>query len=80
MLIYIFYFFVLIILLFVILLAFQAINRGIKGKNNLNDKFEDNKKNEPDIIEKIKNLETMYNNGTLNEEEFKKAKTKLLGN
>ena len=54
---------------------FDEISNILDGDKtkNFSDKLEDNKKNEMDIIDKIKNLETMYNNGTLNEEEFKNA-------
>ncbi len=60
------------ILLFVLYLAVKAITRGVEAKNDLNSNT--NLSNE---IIKIKKL---HDDGVLNDEEYKKAKDKILKN
>ena len=67
------------ILFFVIYLAIQGINRGVKAKNmnkinNLEDKFSSQK----NITNELKKLKQLYDDGTINKKEFNVAKKKLL--
>ena len=67
------------ILFFVIYLAIQGINRGVKAKNmnkinNLEDKFSSQK----NINNELKKLKQLYDDGTINKKEFNVAKKKLL--
>lgn len=52
-------------------------NTILAQQQNSNINQQHNQSNE-DVLERINNLEKMFNNGTLTEEEFTKAKTKLL--
>tara|TARA_Y100000748_G_C15427000_1_gene461718 strand:- start:643 stop:888 length:246 start_codon:yes stop_codon:yes gene_type:complete len=68
------------ILLFVLYLAVKAITRGVEAKNDLkseNEILEDNSSNLSSEIIKIKKL---YDEGILSDEEYKKAKDKVLKN
>ena len=68
------------ILLFVLYLAVKAITRGVEAKNDLNSDnqtYEDNSSNLSNEIIKIKKL---HDDGVLNDEEYKKAKDKILKN
>ena len=89
MLTYFIYFIVFLILMFVLFIAVQAITRGIEAKeNNKNNLIKENKLNEENLnfsekeathlAEEIKNLNKLYDEGILTEEEFKKAKDKIL--
>ena len=67
------------ILFFVLYLAIQGINRGVKAKNmnkinNLEDKFSSQK----NITNELKKLKQLYDDGTINKKEFNVAKKKLL--
>ena len=77
------YFTVFVILAFVLSIAVKAITRGVEAKQiikeekNLN--FDKDRENENlDIIDQIKDLKNLYDKGVLTDEEFKKAKEKLL--
>ena len=77
------YFTVFIILAFVLSIAVKAITRGVEAKQVIKDEknLELNKENENqslEIIDQIKELKDLYDKGVLNEDEFKKAKDKLL--
>ena len=68
------------ILLFVLYLAVMSITRGVEAKNDLNsdkETYEDNSSNLSNEIIKIKKL---HDDGVLNDEEYKKAKDKILKN
>ena len=68
------------ILLFVLYLAVKAITRGVEAKNELNtnnETYEDSSSNLSNEIIKIKKL---HYDGVLNDEEYKKAKDKILKN
>ena len=68
------------ILLFVLYLAVKAITRGVEAKNDLkseNEILDDNSSNLSSEIIKIKKL---YDEGILSDEEYKKAKDKILKN
>ena len=77
------YFTVFIILAFVLSIAVKAITRGVEAKQVIKDEknLELNKENENqslEIIDQIKELKNLHDKGVLNDDEFKKAKDKLL--
>ena len=75
----------------VIIISGKAISRGIEAKQNLKDKSEDEKKIISDIeqnpnipnsnsnlIDQINDLNKLKEQGVISDEEFKKAKEKIL--
>ncbi len=87
MFIYFIYFVIFSILIFVLFIAVKAITRGIEAKENnkLNLNKEESlnksnfkKKESSNLTEQIKELNKLYNDEILSEEEFKKAKEKIL--
>jgi len=81
------YFTVFIILVFVLSIAVKAITRGVEAKQtikenrNLDFKMENENQSQNqslEIVDQIKELKKLYNEGILSEEEFKKAKDKIL--
>ena len=83
MLVNIIYLTVFVILAFVLSIAVKAITRGVEAKQLIKDEknLELNKENENqslEIIDQIKELKNLHEKGVLNDEEFKKAKDKLL--
>ncbi len=74
---------VFVILAFVLSIAVKAITRGVEAKQIIKEEknLELNTEGENqslEIIDQIKELKDLYDNGVLNDEEFKKAKDKLL--
>tara|TARA_B100000945_G_C19948838_1_gene397562 strand:+ start:226 stop:477 length:252 start_codon:yes stop_codon:yes gene_type:complete len=71
----------LIIVLFVIYLGVSAVQKGLKSKQNLNvnndDTLEENLI-ENNISDELKKLNDLFQSGAITEEEFKKAKDKIL--
>ena len=79
--IYIIYILIAIILLFVLYLAVQAITRGVEAKSDINsDKKRENlpKENDDSISSQLRELKNLLDDGTITEEEFNKAKNKIL--
>ena len=83
MTIYFIYCLVALILLFVICIAFKAVMRGFEAKQNyhfINEK--NNNKNmkvtSTKVLEEIQQLKKLHEDGTLDDNEFKKAKDKIL--
>ena len=81
------YLVVFIILAFVLSIAVKAITRGVEAKQTIkeNRNLDFKKENENqsqnqslEIVDQIKELKKLYNEGILSEEEFKKAKDKVL--
>ena len=77
------YFAVFAILVFVLSIAVKAITRGVEAKQIIKDekKIDVNNNNEinnSDVINQIKELKDLHEKGILNEDEFKKAKEKIL--
>ena len=77
------YFTVFIILVFVLSIAVKAITRGVEAKQIIKeekdlDLNEDNKNKNLEIINQIKELKELYDKGIINDEEFQKAKDKIL--
>ena len=83
MLVNIIYLTVFVILAFVLSIAVKAITRGVEAKQLIKDEKNLELNNESEnqsleIIDQIKELKDLYDKGVLNDEEFKKAKDKLL--
>ena len=77
------YFAVFLILAFVLSIAVKAITRGVEAKQIIKEgkDLEINKGNQNqnlEIINQIKELKDLHDSGVLNEDEFKKAKNKIL--
>ena len=74
---------VFIILVFVLSIAVKAITRGVEAKQiikedkNLEPSKIENLQN-VEVINQIKELKDLHDKGILNEDEFKKAKDKIL--
>ena len=68
------------ILIFVLYLAVKAITRGVEAKSELSKEKEesDNREIKQDISIEISKLKKMYDDGVITQEEFKKAKDKIL--
>ncbi len=67
------------ILLFVLYLAIQGINRGVKAKNTNKSNNKENKLSSPkNISNELKKLKKLYDDGVINKKEFNVAKKKLL--
>ena len=79
------YFLVFIILAFVLSIAVKAITRGVEAKQiikeekdtKLNVENEDQNQNS-EVVHEIKELKNLHDKGILNDDEFKKAKEKIL--
>ena len=83
MLIYLIYFTVFIILTFVLSIAVKAITRGVEAKQIIKEEKnkELNDANEIqnlEIVSQLKELKDLQDKGIINEEEFNKAKSKIL--
>ena len=79
------YFTVFIILAFVLSIAVKAITRGVEAKQiikeekNLDLQSKNEKENQnSEVINDLKELKELYNKKLIDEEEFKKAKEKIL--
>ena len=71
------------ILAFVLSIAVKAITRGVEAKQIIKDEKNldlnnENKNQNLKVINQIKELKELYDNGTIDENEFKKAKEKIL--
>ena len=73
------------ILIYVVYIATKAVDRGLEAKKNLKniDKLENEEKNQGyknkiNISSEIEKLNKLYEQGALNEKEFKRAKEKIL--
>jgi len=82
MLVYLIYIIVFLILAYVVFITGKAINIALETKQN--NKFNLNKTKEGlrdenlNILNKINELKKLHNEGVLSDEEFKKAKEKIL--
>ncbi len=77
------YFLVFIILVFVSSIAVKAITRGVEAKQIIKEEkdLDLNKENQNqtlEVIDQIKELKELHDKGILSDEEFKKAKEKIL--
>ena len=74
---------VFVILAFVLSIAVKAITRGVEAKQIIKEEknldFNKERENQSlEIIDQIKELKDLHEKNVLNDEEFKKAKDKLL--
>ena len=76
---------VFLILAFVLSIAVKAITRGVEAKQIIKDEKNLDLQNEnekesqnSDVINDLKELKDLYNKNVINEDEFKKAKEKIL--
>ena len=77
------YFIVFVILAFVLSIAVKAITRGVEAKQIIKEEKDelinnDNQKQSLEVVDQLKELKNLYDNGIINENEFKKAKEKIL--
>ena len=77
------YVIVFLILAFVLSIAVKAITRGVEAKQTIKeeknlDKFSENSNQNLEITNQIKDLKELYDKGIIDENEFKKAKEKIL--
>tara|TARA_Y100000996_G_scaffold375517_1_gene326349 strand:- start:644 stop:898 length:255 start_codon:yes stop_codon:yes gene_type:complete len=77
------YFTVFVILAFVLSIAVKAITRGVEAKQVIKDEKNLNFKNENDsqnleVVNQIKELKDLHDKGILDDDEFRKAKNKIL--
>ena len=66
------------ILLFVLYLAVKAITRGVEAKNDLKSENEISEENSSNLSSEIIKIKKLYDEGILSDEEYKKAKDKIL--
>ncbi len=80
MITWIIYIIVALILFFVLYLAILGINRGVLAKNtNKLDKLKIEKKSQKkNILNELRKLKDLYDDGVINKKEFNSAKKKLL--
>ena len=74
---------VFIILAFVLSIAVKAITRGVEAKQTIKDEknLEFNKENEIqnlEVVSQLRDLKDLHDQGIINDDEFKKAKDKIL--
>ena len=79
------YIIVFLILAFVLSIAVKAITRGVEAKQIIKDEknLDLNNENEKEnqnfkVTNQLRELKELYDNGTIDENEFKKAKGKIL--
>ena len=77
------YFAVFIILVFVLSIAVKAITRGVEAKQLINEEKKsdldlENTKQDLEVVNQIKELKNLHEKGILDDNEFKKAKEKIL--
>ena len=77
------YFAVFIILIFVLSIAVKAITRGVEAKQLINEEKKsdldlENTKQDLEVVNQIKELKNLHEKGILDDNEFKKAKEKIL--
>ena len=77
------YFTVFIILAFVLSIAVKAITRGVEAKQIIKDEknFKFDKENENqnlEVVNQLRELKELRDQGIINDDEFKKAKDKIL--
>ena len=77
------YFAVFIILVFVLSIAVKAITRGVEAKQIIKDEKDfdlDSEKSiqNSEVVDQIKELKNLHEKGVLNDDEFRKAKEKIL--
>ena len=74
---YFLYISVLCIFIFVLFIAFRAIKQGMDAKSESSQK-DDEYPLDKSISDELEKISKLYENGTLSEDEYKKAKEKIL--
>ena len=74
---------VFVILVFVLSIAVKAITRGVEAKQIIKDEKDfdlDSEKSiqNSEVVDQIKELKNLHEKGVLNDDEFRKAKEKIL--
>ena len=74
---------VFVILVFVLSIAVKAITRGVEAKQIIKDEKDfdlDSEKNiqNSEVVDQIKELKNLHEKGVLSDDEFRKAKEKIL--
>ena len=74
---------VFVILVFVLSIAVKAITRGVEAKQTIKEEkdLDLNKENQNEyfeVVDQIKELKDLHDKGILSDDEFKKAKEKIL--
>tara|TARA_B100001173_G_scaffold234195_1_gene203855 strand:+ start:129 stop:386 length:258 start_codon:yes stop_codon:yes gene_type:complete len=78
------YFAVFLILVFVLSIAVKAITRGVEAKQTIKDEKnleldkEEAEKQNVEIVTQIKELKNLHDKGIISDQEFQKAKEKIL--
>ena len=77
------YFAVFVILVFVLSIAVKAITRGVEAKQIIKDEKNFDLDSEKsiqnlEVVDQIKELKNLHEKGVLNDDEFRKAKEKIL--
>ena len=77
------YFAVFVILVFVLSIAVKAITRGVEAKQIIKDEKNFDLDSEKsiqnlEVVDQIKELKNLHEKGVLNDDEFRKAKDKIL--
>lgn len=77
------YFLVFIILVFVLTIAVKAITRGVEAKQTIKeeknlDLDQENENQKSEVINQLKELKDLHDKGILSDDEFRKAKEKIL--
>ena len=77
------YFAVFVILVFVLSIAVKAITRGVEAKQIIKDEKSFDLDSEKsiqnlEVVNQIKELKNLHEKGILNDDEFRKAKEKIL--
>ena len=77
------YFAVFVILAFVLSIAVKAITRGVEAKQIIKDEKNFDLDSEKsiqnlEVVDQIKELKNLHEKGVLNDDEFRKAKDKIL--
>ena len=74
---------VFVILVFVLSIAVKAINRGVEAKQIIKDEKNSDLDSEKsiqnlEVVDQIKELKNLHEKGVLSDDEFRKAKEKIL--
>ena len=77
------YFAVFVILVFVLSIAVKAITRGVEAKQIIKEEKDFDLNSEKsiqnsEVVDQIKELKNLHEKGILNDDEFRKAKEKIL--
>ena len=77
------YLIVFLILAFVLSIAVKAITRGVEAKQIIKDEKnldsnQENQNQKLEVVDQLKELNNLHHKGIINDDEFKKAKEKIL--